>query len=53
MDATTCEICGCLIGDQETHRSWHARAEGDPSVVADAEPNPDAQQGPDAAPYSA
>jgi hypothetical protein len=53
MDPTTCAVCGCLIGDQDTHRNWHARSATEPFVVADAEPNPDAQQGPDPAPYSA
>jgi hypothetical protein len=53
MDAPTCPVCGCLIGDQETHREWHADGSAEAPDSQRSAPDPDAQKGPDPAPYSA
>jgi hypothetical protein len=53
MDVQTCPTCGCLVGDEQTHRNWHASATTGQPVSRDAGPDPDPQKDSDPAPYSA
>jgi hypothetical protein len=53
MDAPTCPVCGCLIGDQDTHRDWHAKSSPAAPAVEQPATDPDARKAPDPAPYSA
>jgi hypothetical protein len=53
MDAQTCPTCGCLVGDEEIHRNWHATGTPDRPASGDAALDPDSTEAPDSAPYSA
>jgi hypothetical protein len=53
MDAQTCPTCGCLVGDEEIHRNWHASAAPGGPATGDAAARPDSQEADDPAPYSA
>ena len=53
MDGQTCPTCGCLIGDEQIHRDWHASARAGQPASGESPLPTDPENGPDPAPYSA